>query len=97
MSQETTEQVAPATDATNTTSATKASDATTATRVSETATTASAKVEASPCQSPPPAPTPAREQTPDPRARLLELAAQLMRSNNRQLVVEYLRLRRAVA
>ena len=93
MSQETTEQVAPATDATNATSATNASDATTA---SETTTTSN-KVEASPCQSPPPAPTPAREQTPDPRARLLELAAQLMRSNNRQLVVEYLRLRRAVA
>ena len=96
MSQETTEQVAPAIDATNATSATKASDATVATSASETTTTSN-KVQASPCQSPPPAPTPAREQTPDPRARLLELAAQLMRSNNRRLVVEYLRLRRAVA
>ena len=95
MSQETTQQIAPATNATNATSATSASEATTATTASQT--TTSNKVEASPCQSPPPAPTPAREQTPDPRARLLELAAQLMRSNNRRLVVEYLRLRRAVA
>ena len=49
------------------------------------------------CESPPAAPMPAREQTPDPRARLLQLAAELMRSNNRRLIVEYLRLRRAMA
>ena len=89
MSQET-EQVAPVTDATTKSTV---SDATTPTE----ATTMAQKTEALPCQSPPPAPTPAREQIPDPRARLLELAAQLMRTNNRRLVVEYLRLRRAVA
>ena len=49
------------------------------------------------CESPPAAPMPAHEQTIDPRARLLQLAAELMRSNNRRLVVEYLRLRRAIA
>ena len=48
------------------------------------------------CESPPAAPAPVRETTPDPRQRLLELAAELMRSNNRRLVVEFLRLRRAV-
>jgi hypothetical protein len=40
---------------------------------------------------------PAHEQTQDPRTRLLQLAAELMRSQNRRLVVEYLRLRRAMA
>jgi hypothetical protein len=51
-----------------------------------------------PCESPPPAAQPPREADPsaEPRARLLQLAAQLMRSHNRRLVVEYLRLRRAV-
>ncbi len=49
------------------------------------------------CESPPPAPMPARETTPDPRVRLLQLAHELTRSHNRRLVVEYLRLRRAIA
>lgn len=49
------------------------------------------------CESPPPAPMPVAEPAFDPRARLLQLAAELMRSNNRRLVVEYLRLRRMVA
>ena len=48
------------------------------------------------CQSPPAAPMPERTEV-DPRARLLELAATLTRSKNRRLVIEYLRLRRAVA
>ena len=48
------------------------------------------------CESPPPAPNPPREDAPDPRVRLLQLAAELMRSQNRRLVVEYLRLRRAI-
>ncbi len=48
------------------------------------------------CESPPAAPMPERAEI-DPRARLLELAATLMRSKNRRLVIEYLRLRRAVA
>ena len=57
-------------------------------------------VEASPdqgtkCESPPAAAMPARQE-PDPRARLHELAAELARSHNRRLIVEYLRLRRAV-
>ena len=56
----------------------------------------SASEGASQCESPPVAPAPARETTPDPRQRLLELAAELVRSNNRRLVVEFLRLRRAV-
>ncbi len=85
MSQETTGDAAPAETAT----ATHASAA-----EPETATTASTTT---PCQSPPAAPMPAREQTADPRVQLLELAAKLMRSNNRRLIVEYLRLRRAIA
>jgi hypothetical protein len=32
----------------------------------------------------------------DPRTRLHRLAAELIRSHNRRLVVEYLRLRRAI-
>ena len=48
------------------------------------------------CESPPPAPSPAREPIEDPRTRLLQLAAELMRSQNRRLVIEYLRLRRAI-
>jgi hypothetical protein len=58
-----------------------------------TATAAPAAVE---CESPPASAMPERVEI-DPRARLLELAATLMRSQNRRLVVEYLRLRRAVA
>jgi hypothetical protein len=38
-----------------------------------------------------------RETIGDPRAKLLQIAAELMRSHNRRLVIEYLRLRRAVA
>ena len=48
------------------------------------------------CESPPAAPRPAREAVEDPRTRLLQLAAELMRSRNRRLVIEYLRLRRAI-
>ena len=48
-------------------------------------------------QSPPPAPMPARDQSADdPRTHLHRLAAELIRSHNRKLVVEYLRLRRAM-
>jgi len=57
----------------------------------------SAAPQAAGCQSPPPAPIPASDATPDPRVRLLQLAGELMRSHNRRLVVEYLRLRRTVA
>ena len=49
------------------------------------------------CESPPPAAQPPRDETPDPRAKLLQLAGELMRSHNRRLVIEYLRLRRAIA
>jgi hypothetical protein len=58
------------------------------------ATEAIAKVE-----SPPPAPMPPRDRDSqdEPRAKLLQLAAELMRSQNRRLVAEYLRLRRAIA
>ena len=49
------------------------------------------------CESPPAAPMPQRDELPDPRARLLQLTAELMRSSNRRLIVEYLRLRRAIA
>jgi hypothetical protein len=54
-------------------------------------------VDASRCESPPVAPQPAREEAPDPRARLAQIAGELMRSHNRRLVIEYLRLRRAIA
>jgi hypothetical protein len=47
---------------------------------------------AAPCESPPPG-----DDGPDPRAKLLQLAGELMRSHNRRLVIEYLRLRRAIA
>ena len=50
-----------------------------------------------PCDCPPPAAQPPRDDAPDPRAKLLQLAAELMRSHNRRLVIEYLRLRRSVA
>jgi hypothetical protein len=45
---------------------------------------------------PPLAPAPPRDEVHDPRVRLLQLAQELMRSQNRRLVAEYLRLRRAV-
>lgn len=44
-------------------------------------------------ESPPPAPMPRRVDV-DPRARLHQLAIELVRSQNRRLLVEYLRLRR---
>ena len=44
-------------------------------------------------ESPPPAAMPARE-TSDPRARLHQLALELVRTKNRRLLVEYLQLRR---
>ena len=48
-------------------------------------------------ESPPPAPMPARDDTvDDPRTHLHRLAAELIRSHNRKLVIEYLRLRRAL-
>jgi hypothetical protein len=49
------------------------------------------------CESPPVAPQPAREERDDPRVRLTQIAGELMRSHNRRLVIEYLRLRRAIA
>ena len=48
-------------------------------------------------QSPPPAPMPAHDViADDPRTHLHRLAAELIRSHNRRLVVEYLRLRRSL-
>jgi hypothetical protein len=44
--------------------------------------------------SPPVAPRPERREA-DPRARLHELAIELVRTQNRRLLMEYLRLRRA--
>ena len=48
------------------------------------------------CQSPPVAAQPPRDELPDPRMRLLQLAAELARSRNRRMLAEFLRLRRAV-
>ena len=48
------------------------------------------------CESPPPAPQSPRDELIDPRARLLQLAAELARSQNRRMLAEFLRLRRAV-
>ena len=45
-------------------------------------------------ESPPVAPAGERRET-DPRARLHELALELVRTQNRRLLIEYLRLRRA--
>ena len=48
-------------------------------------------------ESPPPAPRPPRDlDAVDPRARVLQLAAELARYRNRRLLAEFLRLRRAV-
>jgi hypothetical protein len=52
--------------------------------------------DASTIESPPPAAVPAREGVPDPRAQLHKLAHELVRASNRKLLVEYLRLRRAM-
>ncbi|MEA2709322.1 MAG: hypothetical protein QOF78_1923 [Phycisphaerales bacterium] len=48
-------------------------------------------------ESPPVAAQPPRDEGPDPRVKLLQLAGELMRSHNRRLVIEYLRLRRSIA
>ncbi len=56
---------------------------------------AAAPLPATPVDCPPPAPAPERREF-DPRARLLELAAELVRTQNRRLMAEYLRLRRAM-
>jgi hypothetical protein len=45
-------------------------------------------------ESPPPAAAPERREY-DPRARLHELALELVRTQNRRVLVEYLRMRRA--
>lgn len=45
-------------------------------------------------ESPPPADQPPRVEI-DPRTRLHELALELVRTQNRRLLIEYLRLRRA--
>lgn len=47
-------------------------------------------------ESPPAAPMPARESPPDPRVRLNQLAAELARTQNRRMLVEFLRLRRSL-
>jgi len=47
-------------------------------------------------ESPPPAPMPARDPSPDPRARLHQLAEELVRTSNRRLLIEFLQLRRAL-
>jgi hypothetical protein len=49
-------------------------------------------------ESPPPAPAPARDvqSSGDPRTRLHQLAAELIRTKNRRLLIEYLQLRRAL-
>jgi hypothetical protein len=59
--------------------------------------TAPATEATQPVESPPAAPMPPREELADPRVRLLQLASELMRTRNSRLVVEYLRLRRAIA
>ncbi len=46
-------------------------------------------------EGPPPAAQPARQE-PDPSGRLHEMARELMRTRNRRLLIEYLRLRRMV-
>ena len=47
-------------------------------------------------ESPPPTPAPAHESVSDPRQQLHKLAHELIRANNRRLLVEYLRLRRSI-
>jgi hypothetical protein len=50
-----------------------------------------------PCESPPPADAPPRDADGDELAQQLRrMARELMRTQNRRLVVEYLQLRRAV-
>ena len=64
--------------------------------MSESTETASAPAAEVAYQSPPAAPMPPAESEPDPRARLLQLAGELARSQNRRLLAEFLRLRRAI-
>ena len=66
----------------------EASDASEASEPSAVATTT--------IESPPPAAQPARDPLPDPRARLHQLAQQLVRASNRRALIEFLRLRRAL-
>ncbi|MBC8106942.1 MAG: hypothetical protein H7Z14_10160 [Anaerolineae bacterium] len=47
-------------------------------------------------ESPPPSAQPATQHEDDPRARLHRLAMQLIRTQNRRLLVEFLTLRRAM-
>jgi hypothetical protein len=49
-------------------------------------------------ESPPPSPAPARDvqSSGDPRTRLHQLAAELIRTKNRRLLIEYLQLRRSL-
>ena len=61
------------------------------------AASAAVATQSSACESPPLAAQPPREEAPDARVKLLQLAGELMRSHNRRLVIEYLRLRRAIA
>ncbi len=63
--------------------------------MSETRATDAAEAATAPAPpSPPPAEQPAKVER-DPAARLHELAAVLMKTHNRRLLLEYLRLRRA--
>jgi hypothetical protein len=62
--------------------------------VAEAAVKQSAEAPVSEFESPPVAAAPERREF-DPRARLHELAMSLVRTQNRRLLVEYLRLRRA--
>ena len=47
-------------------------------------------------ESPPASPVPVRDPALDPRAQLHKLASELVRARNRKVLVEYLRMRRAV-
>jgi len=77
----------------------QADAAPTANAVHDAATAAAGSAAPLSCESPPPAAQPPRDHdtATDARAKLLQLAAELMRSHNRRLVIEYLRLRRAIA
>jgi hypothetical protein len=56
----------------------------------------SEEILSTPVQSPPLSATPLAEPLPDPRQALHRLAQQLMRSQNRKLLAEFLQLRRAL-
>ena len=47
-------------------------------------------------EGPPPAPQPARAEADDARAHLHRLAQQLIRAQNRRMLIEFLTLRRAL-